>query len=126
MRTTLLFLVRVPIHTVTMSNRPGHWSKAHRRAKTQREQTFLTLRAEGGLHPPPLPLTITLTRIAPRMLDDGNYQESLKHVQDGVADWLSFQYLKGQDRQPGLTWRYAQRREAPGVSAVEIAIAREG
>lgn len=61
---------------------------------------------------------MTLTRIAPRELDGDNLQSSLKACRDGVADWLGVD-----DRDPRVTWSYAQRRGAPHYYAVEVQVA---
>jgi hypothetical protein len=50
-------------------------------------------------------VVVTLTRLAPsRGLDDDNLAASLKAVRDGVADALGL----AEDRDPRVTWRYAQ------------------
>ena len=48
--------------------------------------------------PVTLPMTITITRVAPR-LDSGNLENAMKSIQDGIADYPSGTYLGGQDRQ---------------------------
>jgi len=103
-----------------------HWGSKHRRHKDQREVTYFTLRQVlGHVCPVQAPMTITLTRIAPRALDEGdNLSSALKSVRDAVADYLSGEYgnkAVRSDRQPGLHWRYAQRQGyAPRVYGVEI------
>ena len=108
------------------SNLREHWARNHRRAKTQRVTTYYTLSAHVPRTRATLrPLVITITRIAPRPLDEGdNLPASAKAVQDGIADWLAGQYGKGQDRQPGLVFRYNQRRGAPREYGVTITIER--
>ena len=93
-----------------------------RRIREQRSITFLELIQAWGMKAPGLPLTITMTRIAPRQLDSGNLEACLKHVQDGIADWLCGQYGKGQDRQEGLAWQYAQMRGKAREYAIEVAV----
>ena len=66
---------------------------------------------------PEPPLTITLTRIGPRTLDDDNLAGGFKHVRDGVADWLGID-----DGDKRLTWRYEQRKGAPKEYAAEVRI----
>lgn len=61
-----------------------------------------------------LPCTITLTRQAPSNgLDDDGLRPALKAVRDATADYLGLP----SDRDPRVTWEYAQRR---GPYAVEI------
>ena len=52
-----------------------------------------------------LPLTVTLTRIATRNLDDDNLQSGCKAARDGVADWLGLD-----DADKRITWLYAQAK----------------
>lgn len=96
-----------------------HWRHRQQRAKDQRYTVYYGLRCTHWAVPA-LPLQITLTRIAPRGLDAGNLEACFKHVQDAVADWLAGAEGAGQDRQPGLTWCYAQRTGRPREYAVEV------
>jgi hypothetical protein len=111
----------VPVHLVSESNQREHWAQKHRRAQAQRLLVYYTLRQHGGPVRPALPCTITLIRIAPRALDADNLVACFKAVQDAVADWLAGGLYQGQDRQPGLTWRYGQRRDLR-VYALEITV----
>ena len=116
----------LPIRTVSESNQHTHWRARSHRAKAQRSSAFYGLLSTWGrcLYRT-RPCIVTLTRVAPRDLDQGNLEASLKAVQDGVADWLEGEYGEGQDRQPGLTWHYAQRRGGPREYAVEITVTSE-
>jgi hypothetical protein len=107
---------------VSESNQREHWAKKHQRAKDQRYTVYYTLRCTYWVVPP-LPLTITLTRLAPRELDADNLVACFKATQDAVADWLAGAEGKGQDRQPGLTWQYAWRQGTrPREYGLEICI----
>ncbi len=122
-----LIVTIMPLHTMSEANasQREHWGSKHRRHKGQRAVTYFTLRdVLGCVSPVQAPMTITLTRIAPRALDEGdNLAASLKACRDGVADYLCGHYGQGQDRQPGLHWRYAQRQGyAPRVYGVEIVV----
>ena len=55
--------------------------------------------------PNPQPITVVLTRIGKKTLDDDNLQSGFKATRDGVADWLGID-----DGSPLLTWRYAQEK----------------
>lgn len=124
---TLLPLVSISLRLISETIEASHWRKTYQRRKHQRTTTYQYLAWTLG-HAPPLPLTVTLTRVAPRALDSGNLESSFKAVQDGVADWIdSKPFIRkgvggGQDRQAGLVWQYRQRRGAPRVYAVEILI----
>lgn len=108
------------IRAENTKNKREHWSGRHRRTKDQRYTTYMTLRQVLGLGTYTLPLLVTLTRIAPRILDSSdNLAVSLSPVTDGVSDYLCGTYLGGQDRQAGLVFEYAQRR---GNKAREYAV----
>lgn len=86
-----------------------------RRVKKEREAVHWLLLP----HRPALPCVVTLTRVAPSNgLDGDNLQGSLKACRDGVADWL-----KVDDRDPRVTWLYAQRRGRVKQWAVEVQVA---
>lgn len=64
------------------------------------------------------PVTVTVTRCSAGELDShDNLRTALKHVVDGVADFLGCD-----DRDSRITWRYEQQREKRGVHAVKIRI----
>lgn len=104
--------IRIPIATVSLTNMREHWAKKARRAKQQRQQTYLMTQRLTRLK---LPATITLTRISSRNLDDDNLRGALKSVRDGVADRLGID-----DGESGVKWQYAQERGKVGEKAVEI------
>lgn len=110
---------------LTARKHHGHWRVHQREVKYQRQYIYERLRTlwdDGPLLG--LPLRITLTRIAPRPLDDDNLALACSAVRDGVSDWLVGQYAKGEDRQPGLEWAYRQQAVAPRFYAVEIRVER--
>lgn len=109
-------MVTLPLRTVSEANARGHWSRRAKRAKGQRHVAGLALRSQ--LAGAPLPVVVTLTRIAPRMLDDDNLRGALKAVRDGVADALGLD-----DRDVRATWVYVQERRGVGQYAVEIQVA---
>lgn len=104
--------IKVPIVTVSTTNVREHWAKRSRRAKGQREAAYLLTQPLSKMG---LPMIVTLTRIAPRALDDDNLRSALKSVRDGVADRLGVD-----DRDPRVEWAYSQRKGIPKEQAVEI------
>jgi hypothetical protein len=113
--------VLVPIRTVSEANARGHWAVRAKRVKGQRQAVAVALIATGRRGPMLAlfaPLCITLTRVAPRMLDDDNNAGALKATRDAVADWL------GIDDGDTARLRFvtAQRKGKAGEYAVEIAI----
>ena len=110
----------LPLHIVSESNSREHW-RAKRKARGHfRGAVELALIAHCrslGLSFRP-PCTVTLTRIAPRELDDDNIRGGCKAIRDGVADWLGCDDSK----RSGVTWEYAQARGEPKQYAVRIEV----
>jgi hypothetical protein len=108
------------IRTVSESNARGHWSKRAKRARDQRSVAKLVVAAtlRGSDVASALPcVSVTLTRIAPRSLDDDNLRGALKAVRDGVADALGVD-----DGHASITWQYAQEKGPPKVYAVVVEV----
>lgn len=63
---------------------------------------------------PPLPLTVSITRVGSRSLDGDNLQSACKAVRDQIADCIGTD-----DRSADYTWTYHQLHGAPAVE-VEI------
>lgn len=110
--------VRLPIKLVSEANAHEFWRARQRRAKAQRTIARMALRVQcSGFLEWAGNATVTITRIAPRSLDDDNLAGSAKHVRDGVADALGIN-----DRDPRVAWRYAQARGLPKDYAVQIEV----
>lgn len=105
-------IIKLPVATVSITNKREHWSKRSKRANGQREAAYLLTQPLSKMG---LPMTVKLTRISPRPLDDDNLRSALKSVRDGVAD-----RLKLDDRDPRVKWEYDQRKGVPKEQAVEI------
>lgn len=109
----------LPLRTVNSLNVREHWAKRAKRAKAEREVAYLMGRGlvrEGSYVS--VPITVLMTRIAPRMFDEGdNLPASLKHVRDGIADRLGVN-----DGSDAVKWRYAQRKGKPREYGVEIEV----
>jgi hypothetical protein len=112
--------VRMNMKIVSVANMRLHWAVKAKLVRDQRTRTRMSLNAaaqSSGLEM--LPVTVVLTRVAPRRLDGDNLQSGFKAVRDGVADWL------GVDDGNGLIdWQYAQRSGKAGEYAVEIEVIR--
>ena len=103
----------LPIATVNPLNKREHWSKRTARVASERALAEVWLRHEWGSRPvaclpapPPLPVRVTLTRLAEKVMDDDGLSASMKGCRDEIALWL------GADDSPGsgITWAYAQRK----------------
>lgn len=113
--------ITLPLHTISESNRRGHWSKHSKRIKEHRHVTAMALRsklfeffAPGELHlSPNLSVLVYLKRYAPSSgTDDDNLRGCLKSCRDGIADALGIN-----DRDPRVIWHYSQAR---GPYSVQI------
>ena len=118
MSATQVLCVLVPVRIESEANRREHWRRVANRKAGQRFHAAACL--SGTRTRPVPPCTITLTRIAPRDLDDDNLASGFKAFRDGVADWLGID-----DGDKRLTWRYAQRRGKPKEYAAEVKIESE-
>lgn len=100
----------LPLRIASVANVREHWSKRAKRAKAHRMAGLVI-----PIHP--LPCVVTLTRIAPRALDDDNCISGCKALRDGIADRLGVA-----DNDPRVAWRYMQQRGRPNEYAVRIEI----
>jgi hypothetical protein len=113
-------VVTLPLKIESTANKREHWSRRASRAKAHRSAGYYALREQDCM---PLfrrdtpPMTVTLTRIAPRELDSDNLAISFKSVRDGIADWLG---VKDNDKR--ITWVYAQEKGAPKHYAARIEV----
>ena len=113
------FGFEIPMRTVAEVNSHTHWRVRQQRAKQQRgtvHQYLWLLERQG--YRVPVPVTVTLIRVAPRLLDTGdNLPSALKASRDGIAD-----YYKQDDRQPSIVWRYDQQRGRPKYYAIRVVL----
>ena len=107
--------VQIDMRVVSMANLRMHWAVKAKTVKSQRQKAFNALCGAGA--PPALPVTIVMTRVAPRPLDGDNLQAAFKAVRDGVADWLGVD-----DGDQRLDWQYCQRSAGVKVYQVEIEV----
>lgn len=121
----MLVTFTIPIRTWAGENQRLHWAERAKRAKSQRHATAACWRAESFLmvnrrqFMPTPPCVVTLTRIAPRMLDEGdNLSSSQKAIRDQIAAELGID-----DRDSRVEWRYRQERGKPNEYAVRVEIA---
>lgn len=105
-------MAELPLRLVSAYNIHEHWAKKAARTKVHRQMALLLLKApltQAGL----LSLSgicgavvVTLIRIAPRELDDGdNIGGAFKAIKDGIADAF---LLRDNDKR--LKWEYEQQK----------------
>lgn len=91
----------IPIELPSLLNLRISWRKMVRLKKQQKLATKLCM---NGTAIPPLPLTVTITRVGPRRLDDDNLQGACKYVRDQIAAVVGVD-----DGNSKYTWIYKQR-----------------
>lgn len=112
MTASLVICVPLPLRIVSVANLREHWRTRANRARLHRSTAQAVLRS----HPvPAMPVTVTLTRVSPRALDDDNLAHAFKAVRDGVADWLGLP-----DNNPAIRWQYAQRKGKPAGAEIVV------
>jgi hypothetical protein len=107
-------IVTLPLRLLSEANTRGHWAVRAKRVRAQRGLVRLVLTAKQT-KPPSAPLTVTITRLGPGMLDGDNLVSSCKAVRDGVADYLGID-----DGSPLVTWHYRQARERLWACRVDV------
>lgn len=99
----------LPHKLESLANKREHWSVKSRRAKKQRADAYMVCPQF------PVPCVVTITRVAPRPLDDDNLAISAKHVRDGIADRLGIN-----DGGTDVEWKYKQVRGAVKTYEVRV------
>lgn len=120
----MMVAVEVPIRLESNANgsqgitRGGRIGRSKKR-QSQKRIVALVLQPKlpRGLVGPSRRIRVTLTRIAPRALDDDNLAYAFKGVRDSIAKCLGVD-----DRDPRVSWDYAQSRRAPKEYAIAIVI----
>lgn len=106
----------LPLKIESTANKREHWRTRASRAKVHRFEGYAAFCTYS--RQPFDNLVVTMTRIAPRELDDDNLAISFKSVRDGLADWLG---VKDNDKR--IKWVYAQEKGAPKHYAARIEVA---
>lgn len=121
----ILICWHLPIRTASESNSSEHWTvKNKRHARQKGWINTLFKRAEGIVK---LPCTVTLTRIAPRALDEhDNLRVSFKWIADAIASNLIPGKAAGRaDDSKEITWQYKQERGNPHEYGIRIELVFE-
>jgi hypothetical protein len=103
-------VVTIPsLRLINETNTRGHTLAKSRRIASTRAAVLAVLRTMGGVVPP-LPCRVSITRCAPRRLDDDGAVAAAKGTRDSVAEWLGID-----DRDPRVEWSVAQEQGPYGV-----------
>ena len=102
-------VVELPgLHLIAETNDHEHWRKRQKRAQTHNVTAWAAVTKAIGRKRVEYPLSVTIVRIAPRRLDQGdNEQSSGKFVRDGIARALGIN-----DNDPRVVWRVVQEQRA--------------
>lgn len=111
----------IPIRTYSEANLREHWRTCAKRTAHQRFAARLITAEAIGWNRNGGGGIITITRIAPRIMDTDNLARSMKAIRDGVADALGVD-----DGSTLLTWRYDQKTGVAKMYAVEVRIEGRG
>lgn len=107
----------IPGEAPSTPNLREHWAAKSKRIAAQRAK----VKRRAPEWTVPSPVVITLTRVAPRELDDDNVRGALKAHRDAVAAWL-----RVDDRTPLIEWKYAQAKGEPAVKVSVRAMVPHG
>ena len=114
--------IDIPIHVVSEMNLREHYFARTKRKKAQRAAVQLYRRQIEKARKLRKPLTITLTRVAPRKLDSDNLAGAFKCVRDEIAKILQID----DGDETAATWEYRQTKAAKSHHiAVAFAETRE-
>lgn len=113
----------VPIRLRSAANLREHW--AAKAARVRRERATVRLAAHNAVQQlehllPPRRAVVTITRRAPRLLDDDNLAGGAKGVRDELAAMLG---VDDGPRGP-VSWVYRQERAAGYAVAITIEVER--
>lgn len=99
----------LPIKTISESNSSEHWSKKHKRHKTQKLCIRLFFNQQNLKIIPPC--SIKLVRVSPRILDDDNLVSAFKWIRDAIAEQIHPGLAPGRaDDDEKITWIYKQEK----------------
>lgn len=111
------FSVYVPIRIESVANLREHWTVKARRVKRERNAVAMVMRTNLQGRAFPLPCIVTMTRIAPRSLDDDNLSGGMKAVRDQIAEEMHVD-----DADPRVVWLCGQEKAARMEYALRITI----
>ncbi len=121
------FIIPMTRDLMKEANRPGeHWSKRKKRHDIQK---FL-IRSQMNhylFEEIPRPCIVTMTRIAPRMMDEEeNLRYAFKWIKDQLASCIvdeHKQFMTGHcDNDPRISWEYRQKKGRVKEYAIKIEI----
>jgi hypothetical protein len=94
-------VAQLPLKLESLNHQESGWKRAKRRELQRATVRNIAGRAIKTIH---VPCKVTITRYAPRDLDDDNLIGSAKSVRDEIAALLGVD-----DRDPRIEWKYWQQ-----------------
>lgn len=109
----------LPIRTISEANMSEHWTKKSKRHKTQKKLVWWAL---NDKRPPTItPVTLTLTRISPRIMDFSNLVSSFKWIEDACAEYFHPGLAPGRaDGFGDISFIYKQMKGNPNEYKIKI------
>lgn len=98
----------LPLRIQSVANLREHWRVRHRRGHQEKLIVAAKLRPLVKAAPVAFPVKVTLTRIAPRLLDSDNCWGGFKAIRDEIAKVLGLD-----DGHKSYTWDVQQERGKP-------------
>lgn len=92
--------LHIPIRLPSLLNLREHWSRTIKLKQLHKMATNLVLSTKDIPSPP---LTVTITRLGPRRLDDDNLAGACKYIRDAIANKVGID-----DGSSQYTWIYKQ------------------
>jgi hypothetical protein len=113
--------VEIPLHVKSEQHASRNWGAKHGRTTKEKDMVSWALfgRERQLGKKPPIPCVVTMTRIAPGLLDTDNLAYAFKATRDAVAKWLG---VKDGPTDTRVRWVYDQRRGKPKTYAAIIKI----
>jgi len=111
------------LRVVPELNSRSHWRVRAARFDAQRARVRTAWRMKFFDFRPPLPVTVTLTRIATRPIHDSdNLISGFKAIRDEVAELLGTDDRDLGGKDGGITWRYEQLRGPARYVGVRVRV----
>lgn len=120
---TLTIVLRKQL--LSEGNKYDHWASKYLRNQTKKEYLFaFGKELRDFCEVIQLPVQVTLTRIAPRILDYDNWVYTAKSFRDYIADLLRPGLAPGRadDNEKLIMWEYLQEKGKPKHYALKIEI----
>ncbi len=108
------FVIELPLQLVSEANQRGNWRGHDRRHAAHRMAGRAAMRF-CALDKAAIK-SVTITRLAPRLLDDDNATGSAKSCRDGIADAIG----RGDGPKCGIKWSVEQKQSAAYGARIEV------